>query len=476
MTNDTPGTGESPSQTTRMPVAGPPIDAGSRVVVRVSRGPSPAAQSAYVNVPVLVGTAQGDALGALQEVGLSAEVFDGTSGTVPRGHVLGQLPRGGDRVEAGTEAVLRVSRGPAANPTAQVALPNVVGMTEAQATDALGRAGLTPHVLEAFSPNVPAGTVIDQLPSPASLSEAPPKKNSLLWLWIVLAVVAIGVLGFLGYRMLNRTALVPSVVGMSQADAEAAITAAGFTVGAVTTTQTASAADVGKVMAQDPAPNAEAKPRSAIAIVVSGGQKLVEVPDVTGKTESDAQAALKDAGLVAQTTTASSKDVAEGTVISQAPAAGQQVPEGTSIGITVSSGPANATVPDVTGETESDAQATLKDAGLKSQVVSNYSDATKGEVYQQVPAAGTVVAPGTVVTIHVSNGPAPAPATVTVPGVVGQTQSSATSELQGLGFKVTASQVATTGVSGQVVAQIPAANTKAPQGSTVSIVVTTTSP
>ncbi len=69
--------------------------------------------------------------------------------------------------------------------------------------------------------------VIAQLPSSASLIEMP-KKRSLLWLWILLAVLVVAALGVGAYLYLNRTGIVPAVVGLTQADATAAINAAGF--------------------------------------------------------------------------------------------------------------------------------------------------------------------------------------------------------------------------------------------------------
>lgn len=470
MTDQTPGGVPNPQPTSSMPRVGPSLPSGSRVVIRISKGPSPTPPTSYVSAPVLTGSPQSDALSALQGLGMPVEVFNDYSDSVARGHVIGQLPHAGESSPAGTQAVLMVSSGPPTAATAPVGLPIVAGMSEADAVNALRSSGLDPQVLSEFSANVAQGIVIDQLPSAASLSEVPPKKSSLLWLWILIAVIAVALLGFLGYQALNRTALVPNVVGMTQAEADTAITAAGFKTGSVGTTQTTNAADVGKVVAQDPLPNAQARPGSAIAIVVSGGQKLVSVPNVTGQTEANAQAALKDAGLTAQMTNGNSKTVPKGSVISQAPSAGEQVPTGTSVGITVSQGPGNVAVPGVVGQTQSQAQSTLKSAGLGSQVVTNNNNAPKGQVYEQAPSSGTLVAPGTVVTINVSNGPPPTPTTVTVPKVIGETQSAATSQLQGLGFKVSVSQVAS-GTPNTVVAQTPAANSKAQQGSKVSIVV-----
>jgi serine/threonine-protein kinase len=459
------------SATTRMPRVGPAIAAGSRVAIRVSKGPSPA-PAGYVTIPAVIGLAQGEALDKLQTLGLPVEVLDDHSDSVARGKVVGQLPHAGQSVATGTETVLLVSSGPSPTPAGQTGLPLVVGLSEEEALSALRAAGLSPHVVREFSPNVPVGVVIDQLPSAESIGEVPAKKRSLLWLWITLAaLLLIGVAAF-AISAMNKTAAVPNVIGMTQVEAQSTITEAGFKVGNVDTTQTAAAAEVGKVVAEDPAPATQARPGTSINIVVSGGQKLVSVPAVTGLTQAAAQSALTAAGLTFKITNGASSVVPKGSVISQAPSAGEQVPAGTNIGLTVSQGPQNATVPNVVGQTQSQAQSALKAAGLGSKTVSNYDSATKGDVYEQTPAAGTLVAPGTVVTIHVSNGPAPAPSTVTVPKVIGKQQSDATSQLEGLGFKVDSSDVAS-GTAGEVVGQAPSAGTKAQKGSTVSIVVST---
>jgi beta-lactam-binding protein with PASTA domain len=456
-----------PSATTRMPRLGPAIAAGSRVAIRVSKGAS-AAPGGYVTIPGVLGLPQGDALGQLQALGLPAEVLDDHSDAVARGHVIGQLPHAGQSVTTGTQSVLLVSSGPAANPAGQTALPIVAGLSEQEAVAALSSAGLVPLVVHEFSPNVPQGIVIDQLPSAASIGEVPEKKRSLLWLWIALGALLLIAVGAFAVMAMNRTVAVPNVVGMSEAEAQAAIVGEGLKVGTVDTTQTVDAAEVGKVVAEDPPPAAQVRPGSPINIVVSGGQRLVAVPAVTGQPQASAQAALAAAGLTFKVTNGASAVVPKGSVISQAPSAGQQVPTGTSIGLTVSTGPGNATVPSVVGQTQSEAQAALKALGLGSKVVSEYNAATKGDVFGQSPAAGTLVAPGAVVTIQISNGPQPAPTQVTVPKVIGYSESDATSMLKNAGFKVQVSQVETFTI---VSAQTPAGDTKAAKGSTVKIVI-----
>lgn len=453
---------------------GPTLPSGSRVVVLISRGPAPAPPAAFVVVPEIVGLSQGDALAKLQEAGLSAQVFNDYSTTVPRGEVMGQLPHSGASVPTASEAVLMVSSGPAAAETAAVPLVNVIGLAEADAIPKLQTGGLSPQVVREYSPTIPDGLVIDQLPSPASIAEMPVKKSSLLWLWVVLAVLALAAIGFGGYLWYNRTATVPNVVQLSQTDAQAAITSAGFKVGSIGTTQTISAAEVGKVVTQTPAPAGQARVGSEIDIVVSGGQKLFAVPDVTGQTQATAESTLKTAGLTSQVAQAYSATVAKGSVVSQAPAAGTRVPSGTAIQITVSQGPQNAAVPGVVGQTQSQAQSSLKSTGLGSQSVTNYNETTpKGQVYQQYPSAGTAVAPGTVVGFAVSNGPAPSSTTsVTVPSVIGKTQSQAQTSLKNLGLKNVVVQWSGTGQpQGLVFAQTPESGALVPKGTTIIIFV-----
>ena len=77
------------------------------------------------------------------------------------------------------------------------------------------------------------------------------------------------------------------------------------------------------------------------------------VPSITGLTLGDAEAALEAAGLVlGDTTEANDQDVPEGQIISQDPAAGEEVPEESPVNVVVSAGPsvvhrAGRDVPDV---------------------------------------------------------------------------------------------------------------------------------
>ena len=206
MSDQGPNAPRTRGRATQMPAAAaawePPIDSGSQVVVVVSRGVSPTPAGAPAAVPELLGVSQGDALSKLQEVGLTAQVFNDYSATVARGKVIGQLPESGLAAPQGMSVILIVSNGKL-QPGAAGGLPDVVGLSESEAVAKLQAAGLVPQVVREYSPKVPEGVVMATLPNAHSLAAAP--KRSLLWLWIVLGVVALLLLGGLWYANRTRT-------------------------------------------------------------------------------------------------------------------------------------------------------------------------------------------------------------------------------------------------------------------------------
>ena len=86
------------------------------------------------------------------------------------------------------------------------------------------------------------------------------------------------------------------------------------------------------------------------------------------------------------------------------------------------------------------------------------------EVFAQTPPAGQRVEPGTEVQLTVSSGTAD-----TVPNVIGETQESATSILQDLGYSVVATQTTSPQDAGTVIGQIPASGSALQPGQPVNI-------
>ena len=115
-------------------------------------GPPP-----MVTVPNVVGLPQGSVANALSPVGLIVgTVTNQDSAAAPIGVVIGQLPIAGAQASQGSAVNLVVSAG--------VAVPNVVLLTQADATAALTAASLTATVSNASSASVPVGSVISQSP------------------------------------------------------------------------------------------------------------------------------------------------------------------------------------------------------------------------------------------------------------------------------------------------------------------------
>jgi serine/threonine-protein kinase len=132
------------------------------------------------------------------------------------------------------------------------------------------------------------------------------------------------------------------------------------------------------------------------------------VPNVIGLPFDQASRELQDAGFSVARTDASSEE-AKGTVINEEPSG--TAPPGSTITLTVSKGPKNSTVPDVTSQDEQSARDTLEGAGFKVKVKNqDVTDAgLEGIVLEQSPPGGTQAPSGTTVTITIGRFKNPAP-------------------------------------------------------------------
>jgi eukaryotic-like serine/threonine-protein kinase len=197
----------------------------------------------------------------------------------------------------------------------------------------------------------------------------------------------------------------------------------------------------------------------------------VVVPSVTHEPFSVAQAQLENAGLgVSQLSLTSEKP--PGTVIAQDPKAGVKVKEATTVALTVSTGPGNATVPTVVGDTLQQAKSAIETANLRVGRIEHQSSNTvpDGQVIGTSPPAGANPAVNTPVTIIVSIGPPP----VNVPDVTSDTvgQAKATLEAPPRNFNViTTTEITTTSPAGTVIGQTPAGGESVQPGTTISLVV-----
>ncbi|MFG2824559.1 Stk1 family PASTA domain-containing Ser/Thr kinase [Kitasatospora sp. NPDC048365] len=203
----------------------------------------------------------------------------------------------------------------------------------------------------------------------------------------------------------------------------------------------------------------------------SAGGKTT-VPNLVGKTLSEAQTAARaqNASLKVEAgdpTACPDAKIQKDQVCTQEQAAGTQVSVSSTIKVHLSSGPAEATVPDVTGQTKDAATATLQKAGFT--VTTTYQNDDKVDQEKVVSQSPTgKAAAGATINLVISSGQQK----VAVPNVVGQQQDAASQALTDAGFtpQVKTAPVADAAKIGQVIDQTPK-NATAKKGTTVTITV-----
>ncbi|HOL21114.1 MAG TPA: PASTA domain-containing protein, partial [Candidatus Hydrogenedens sp.] len=196
----------------------------------------------------------------------------------------------------------------------------------------------------------------------------------------------------------------------------------------------------GYVISQNPAGGETVEIGSAVDLVVSTGPCPVEVPNVVGKDQSEAQNDIVSAGLTVGTIIEScSDDYPAGTVIWQDPSSGNTVPLSTPVDLIVACGPC-VTIPDVYGEQLTSALSTLASYGLVVDDIISVcdNDLPVGSVAVQdpMPVTNTCILPNTTavpVDLYVVCGPC---YSVQFPYVVGNTASIAATILSSNGFNV----------------------------------------
>jgi eukaryotic-like serine/threonine-protein kinase len=204
------------------------------------------------------------------------------------------------------------------------------------------------------------------------------------------------------------------------------------------------------------------------AVLLLGSSKKVTVPDVVGASQAAAQQALRAKGFATDATFEASPR-RQGEVIGQDPSGGAQAKKGSTVHLTVSSGPGQAAVPSVSGLGRRAAAKRLTKAGFRvSELEQNDDTVKRDHVIETRPAEGTPLQKGSTVTLVVSLGPEQA----TVPDETGKTLDDARNDLENAGFKVSVTrQPSDTAVPDTVLSQNPAANTQQDKGSTVTLTV-----
>lgn len=163
----------------------------------------------------------------------------------------------------------------------------------------------------------------------------------------------------------------------------------------------------GAVLTQNPHPNSIVKHGRHIYLTTCGGELLVAVPSLRGRSLRDARFSLERNGLkLGAVENQVSDSYPVNTIISQTVAASERLKKGMSVGVVVSSGRTVTTtipVPSLTGKSLKEAQKLLEFVGLK---VGNITyqvnvDLLPNTIVDQIPAAGTAVEHGATVDLFV---------------------------------------------------------------------------
>ncbi|MDR1421818.1 MAG: Stk1 family PASTA domain-containing Ser/Thr kinase [Coriobacteriales bacterium] len=206
--------------------------------------------------------------------------------------------------------------------------------------------------------------------------------------------------------------------------------------------------------------------------VLNSTDERIPVPNVVGKTEQEARYELAEANLeVGKVTPQADAEVPEGQVIKSNPAAGVLVEAGSTVDLTISTGPekpGEVPAPDLTGMTPEQARTKLESLNLVYEHGEDqFSDTVEqGLVCGQNIAPDTKVAEGSVIRVSLSKGKD----TTGVPSVTGYSYTDAVAALEAEGFKYDYTYEASDRPADEVLRQSPAGGSTQPRGTTISLV------
>lgn len=288
-----------------------------------------------------------------------------------------------------------------------------------------------------------------------------PWSIALIALLVIAAVVAALLMGS------EQRVAVPNVVNASVGTATDRLEREGFRVTIVERTST-KAKDI--VIAQTPTGGEQVQKGASVRLTVSQGAADAPVPQVAGETREVAIDRLESAGFKTKVRRQSSEDVESGTVIETTPSGGSIARLDEVVQVVVSSGRKLVELPDLVGQPVEAARAALGELGLVTKVVEEPSaDKEAGTVLTTSPVAKQKVRVGDSVTLTV----AAEPKQIVVPDVIGDSETSARAELEGLSFVVRTKRENVTDATqdGKVTSTSPAAGEERDKGSKVTIVV-----
>jgi eukaryotic-like serine/threonine-protein kinase len=193
-----------------------------------------------------------------------------------------------------------------------------------------------------------------------------------------------------------RPVTVPDIVSLAADDARKTLRARTLDIDVIDRTPS-DEIPANVIISQDPRPGTQIEPGAKIKVVVSIGPAQITVPDVGGRELEDANAAMKDAGLLTHIVYLPQIGTPTGTVIAQTPPATSAVRRGDTITLTIA---VPGLVPSVADMTLDQAEKALANAGYAVGNVAYTQEGTEGHVVRTEPEAGASLRPGEAVTIY----------------------------------------------------------------------------
>ena len=284
-------------------------------------------------------------------------------------------------------SVWALTRG-AAEPES-IAVPNVVGLTQAEAKAQIEQAGFTWELNpdKVTSDTVAEGSVASTDPAAGTQAE----KGA-----TVRVTISSGP---------DSVTLPDNLVGMSPDDARKAIEALGLKWELDASKVASDTVPEGKIAQTNPSPGSKVKAGQTIRAYLSSGSDQVDVPDLSGMTQDQARSTLKSVGLELGNVTSVDSEKEKDRIVEQDPATGTKVKKGTTVGVSISSGkPAPVEIPTVVGIGRDDAEAQLKALGLTVTVEEVAGNQPAGQVLSVEPGEGSEVEKNSTVKLKVSKG------------------------------------------------------------------------
>ena len=284
-------------------------------------------------------------------------------------------------------SVWALTRGAAQAET--IAVPNVVGLTQAEAKTQIEQAGFTWELNpdKVASDTVAEGSVASTDPTAGTQAE----KGA-----TVRVTISSGP---------DSVTLPDNLVGMSPDDARKAIEALGLKWELDNSKVASDTVPEGKVAQTNPSPGSKVKAGQTIRAYLSSGSDQVDVPDLSGMSQDQARSALKAVGLELGNVTSVDSEKDKDRIVDQDPATGTKVKKGSTVGVSVSNGKAaQVEIPSVVGIGRDDAEAQLKALGLNVTVEEVSGNQPAGQVLSVEPGVGSKVDKNSTVKLKVAKG------------------------------------------------------------------------